>query len=88
MFNQLVSFWESLYLVFFPRNYHTYFNMYSRWSVDGVTYTSRYGFLTLYHLDVCKVLSALTLIGLSVFLFYQIYKVIHAFVGGFYEDAI
>lgn len=87
MFNTLMEFWKQIYSVFFPNGGHVYFSIRSNWNLDSVSF-SRQGFVTIYSTPACSILTWLSLTGLCVFLFYQIWKVIHAFVGGFYEDAI
>lgn len=87
MFNEVVSFWSSIVGVFL--NVNGSFPFYFYWNTD---YGSGAGIaswtITVYPLELSRLLAGLSLLGLSVFLFYQIYKVIHAFIGGFYEDAI
>lgn len=85
MFDKIVLFWRSLLSVFVRSD----FSLLSIYHVEDFgqpfgNMTSSFAFsLTRNHL--ADLLAWVSLIGLSVFLFYQVYKLIHAFVGGFYE---
>lgn len=84
MYNQLLTFWQSLVNVFLSSS-GTLFRIRPIWNVNGTTYQQDF-LIAFDRVYLPIVLTWLSLIGLSVFLFYQIYKLIHAFVGGFYED--
>lgn len=83
MFDQLANFWDQILSVFIPSS-GTLFGFTLSQGYGGVNLVSTYDFL-LARLQFARLFSYLSLVGLSVFLFYQVYKVIHAFVGGFYE---
>lgn len=87
MYNYMFSFWLSILTTFLPR-YSSYpFYIVARVDGDGFNFSRNF----LWNLtcdNLASIFSNITLIGLCIFLFYQFYKVIHAFIGGFYEDAI
>ena len=87
MFNYVVSFWHEILAVFLNRSGSPYpVALYAFWNAGS--YHSEQGFGQIIYIDQFERLLAFgTLLALCIFLFYQVYKVIHAFVGGFYEDA-
>lgn len=85
MFELIRQFWISILQVFVRWNDNTPFTLSYALNSNGSSYYSSFSWNPT-PTNFVSVLSGLTLIGLSIFLFYQVYKVIHAFIGGFYED--
>lgn len=88
MFAKLTSFWQSILSVFYSGSNLSVLNVRSTFTSSGQSWNSDYWSFSIYVPYLAQILSAATLIGLCIFLFYQVYKLIHAFVGGFYEDAL
>lgn len=83
MFDKLLSFWDQVMAVFFASScYPVSFNCSKNFS--GVSVTSSWIF-SFQRAQFARLFAAVSLIGLSLFLFYQVYKLVHAFIGGFYE---
>lgn len=85
MFQLISQFWSEILLVFIPRSPNTVFNIYHRYVSGGYDVTSNIRGGAVNFNNLVNALSLLSLIGLCVFLFYQLYKIIHALIGGTYE---
>lgn len=86
MYQKLIDFWHSIVVIFVPDSAGTrVFNIYHRYVANGYDASSNIRGSGSNVTALCNVLAFGTLIALSVFLFYQVYKLIHALIGGVYE---
>lgn len=86
MLANLAEFWKSVLRVFIVDGFN-FGGINVNWYNGSTTYTSSMSFL--FHINrASNLLAYLTLIGLCIFLFYQFYKIVHALIGGVYEDAL
>lgn len=85
MFQLISNFWNQILAIFVPSSYGYAFNVYHRLNASGMDTSVNVRSGSQVFPALVNLLSYGTLIGLCVFLFYQVYKLIHALIGGVYE---